>query len=247
MQKVVLLRVGIDSGSGGMQGPLFSNGSFEFVPIPDESDHKNTRRGNQAIPTYGNTLGKYKRKLIEYFPERRQNKYRDHPIHHDPEFDSFTYGDPTPPKAGLRNLESGDLLVFYAGLQGWGNYKCEPGLYIIGYFEVLIAGRVKDFTQREIRTIFGKNAHVRDERRFKKDKATLILVKGSKKSRLLKKAVLISEVGRDCKGRPLKILSKKMQSVFGGFDGHLSIQRSPPRWVYPAFVDRAAQFVWRLR
>jgi len=247
MKKVVLLRVGIDSGSGEMQGPLFSNGSFEFVPIPDESDNKNKQRGNQAIPTYGNTLGKCKRKLIEYFPERRKKKYRDHPIHQDPEFATCTYGDPTRLKAGLRNLEPGDLLVFYAGLQGWGNFKSDPGLYIIGYFEVLNAGKVENFPKREIRTVFGKNAHVRDERRFKKDKATLVLVKGSKKSRLLKKAVLISEIGRDCKGAPLKILSKKMQAVFGDFDGHLSIQRSPPRWVYPAFVDRAAQFVRRLR
>ena len=247
MKKVVLLRVGIDSDSGGIQGPLFRIGSFDFVPIPDDSDYKNKRRVNQVIATYGNTLGIHKRRLIEYFPERRQNKYRDHPIHQDPEFDTFTYGDPTRPKAGLRKLEPGDLLVFYAGLEGWGGFKSEPGLYIIGYFEVLKAGRMVDFAKREIQTVFGKNAHVKNERRFKKDKATLVLVKGSKKSRLLKKAVLISEPGKDCKGRPLKVLSKKMQAVFGNFDGKISIQRSPPRWVYPAFVDRAAQFVKRLR
>ena len=35
MTKAVLLRVGIDSGRGGIQGPLFKNGSFEFVCIPD--------------------------------------------------------------------------------------------------------------------------------------------------------------------------------------------------------------------
>jgi hypothetical protein len=35
--KVALLRVGIDSGTGGMQGPIFQDGSFEFVPIPDVS------------------------------------------------------------------------------------------------------------------------------------------------------------------------------------------------------------------
>lgn len=245
--KVVLLRVGIDSDSGGMQGPLFGNGSFEFVPIPVESDYKNRRRGHQTISTYGNTLGNYKRRLIDYFPERRQNKYRDQPIHQDPEFGTCTYGDPTRPKARLRNLGPGDLLVFYAGLEGWGDCKAEPGLYIIGYFEVLKAGRVEKFAKREIQTVFGKNAHVKDERRFTKDKATLVLVKGSKKSRLLKKAVLISETGSNCKGQPLKILSKKMQSVFGHFNGHVSIQRSPPRWVYPAFVDRAAQFVRRLR
>ena len=33
--QVVLLRVGIDTGSGGILGPLFSDGSFEYIPIPD--------------------------------------------------------------------------------------------------------------------------------------------------------------------------------------------------------------------
>ncbi len=240
MGKVVLLRVGIDSGSGGMQGPLFRNGSFEFVPIPDTVNHSEKR-------TYGNTMGKHGEKLIEYFPDRLKNKCRDQPIHSDPEFDSFTYGDPTSLKARLRELELGDLLVFYAGLEGSGGFKSKAGLYIVGYLDIQKAGRVKNFTKSEMATFFRKNAHVYDKKRFNHDKETLVLVKGTKKSRLLKKAVLISEIGQDCKGRPLKILSKKMQSVFGNFDGHLSIQRSSPRWVYPAFVERAAQFVRNLR
>ena len=33
--QVVLLRVGIDTGSGGIHGPLFADGSFEYIPIPD--------------------------------------------------------------------------------------------------------------------------------------------------------------------------------------------------------------------
>lgn len=35
--KVALLRVGIDSGSGGMDGPLFADGTFEYLPIPDST------------------------------------------------------------------------------------------------------------------------------------------------------------------------------------------------------------------
>jgi hypothetical protein len=33
--KALLLRVGIDKGSGGIYGPIFDDGSFEFVPIPE--------------------------------------------------------------------------------------------------------------------------------------------------------------------------------------------------------------------
>jgi hypothetical protein len=67
--QVVLLRVGIDSGSGGIQGPLFKDGSFEFIPIVDG-------RG-ECQDTYGNTTGVHGRKLLDYFPDRLRGKRRD--------------------------------------------------------------------------------------------------------------------------------------------------------------------------
>jgi hypothetical protein len=33
---VVLLRVGVDEGAGGIQGPLLEDGTFEYIPIPDD-------------------------------------------------------------------------------------------------------------------------------------------------------------------------------------------------------------------
>ena len=33
--QVVLLRVGINTGCGGINGALFKDGSFEYIPIPD--------------------------------------------------------------------------------------------------------------------------------------------------------------------------------------------------------------------
>src|ERR1700733_13374697 len=44
---VALLRVGVDSGCGGIQGPVFATGDFEFIPIPDDR--------MLDIRTYGNT------------------------------------------------------------------------------------------------------------------------------------------------------------------------------------------------
>jgi hypothetical protein len=32
---VVLLRIGIDTGSGGIHAPLFADRTFEYIPIPD--------------------------------------------------------------------------------------------------------------------------------------------------------------------------------------------------------------------
>ena len=154
---IVLLRIGIDTGCGGIHGPLFADGTFEYVPIPD--GHAIDER------TYGNTLARHGRKLIDYFPASMRNRMADQPMHVDPEFDTFTYGDPTTPKAGLRHLRPGDLLVFYCGLRGW-DFASVPALYIMGFFEVERAGKATEFTASELDLLFSRNFHVRHRRVF---------------------------------------------------------------------------------
>lgn len=232
--KIAMLRIGADSGSGNIQGPLFKDGSFDFVPIPDKKNIDERK--------YGNTRSLKERKLVEYFPEARRHKIADQSIHFDPEFATFTYGDPTRPKAGLRHLEKGDMLIFYCGLKGW-DHKSEPALYLMGYFEVLAAGKADTFGDNETRRMFAKNFHVRHKQVFECQKANLVLIKGSERSRVLKKAVCISVMGRNRAGQPLKVLSPEMQTIFGTFNGRLSFQRSPPRWVDLAHVNRAAEFM----
>jgi hypothetical protein len=172
---MVLLRVGIDSGSGGMDGPLFADGAFEFVPIPDvkELDER----------TYGNQMSRAGNPLSDFFPAARQAAMRLKSMHLDPEFASFTYGDPTRPKARLRDLAAGDLLMFYAGLRG---YRCDvpPGLYMIGYFEVAFAGIARNLTEEQTRAC-SDNFHVRHESVFLDQRDRLVLVKGGAGSRLL--------------------------------------------------------------
>ena len=232
--KIAMVRIGIDTGSGGMHGPLFQDGSFEYIPIPDGF--------GIGERTYGSTTGIHGKKLVEYFPQARKAKIADQAIHFDPEFDTFTYGDPTPPKAGLRHLQQGDMLVFYCGLEGW-DFKSSPALYLMGYFEILTAIKAGDFSDRDRQCLFGKNYHIKHPDIYQRQKGDLVLVKGSSESRLLKKAVCISEIGSDSLGRPLKVLSTAMQKIFGGFDGKISFQRSPTRWVKPSHVDQAAKFV----
>jgi len=230
---MALLRVGIDSGSGGMDGPLFVDGTFEFVPIPDSTGLDDR--------TYGSHMGRGGRPLSDFFPAPRQSVMHSQSMHMDPEFVSFTYGDPTSPKAGLRRLVEGDLLVFYAGLRGFG---CDlpSGLYLIGYFEVAFAGLARDLTEEQVH-MCGHNFHVRHQSVFLRQRDRLVLVKGGSGSRLLTKAVKISALGQDRAGKPLKVLSAEMQQVFGGFDGKLSFQRSPTRWVAKGHTSGAADFV----
>jgi hypothetical protein len=134
------------------------------------------------------------------------------------------------------------MLIFYCGLEGW-DFKSWPALYLMGYFEILAAGKTTDFSSKELETLFGENYHVKHHDIFERQKKELILIKGSSKSRLLNKAVCISEIGHDRLGRPLKVISTKMQKIFGDFDGKISFQRSPTRWVKSSYVKRAAEFV----
>jgi hypothetical protein len=237
------LRVGIDAGCGGIQGPLFEDGTFEFICIPD--------RKQVSVHTYGNLVGRNGRPVVGYFPETRRERMAAQHVHVDPEFETFTYGDPTPPKRSLRHLQPGDFLVFYCGLQEWDarrgwNGDRRPALYLAGYFEVTLAGMAGDFDRKVLRTEFANNFHVRYPAVFKRQKDDLALVKGGSGSRLFRKAHQISAEGRDRAGKPLKVLSLAMQKVFGSFGGHVSIQRSPPRWVESVFVDRAVGFLKEL-
>jgi hypothetical protein len=95
-------------------------------------------------------------------------------------------------------------------------------------------------------TMHGNNFHVRYRSVFEQQEDALVLVKGGPGSRLFQKACCISEEGQDRAGKPLKVLSRKMQKVFGDFGGHVSIQRSPPRWGEPRFVDKAMEYIGEL-
>jgi hypothetical protein len=48
---IAMIRVGVDAGCGGIQGPLFKDGSFEFIPIPENC---------KLVPkhTFGNLMGR---------------------------------------------------------------------------------------------------------------------------------------------------------------------------------------------
>jgi Nucleotide modification associated domain 3 len=225
-KQVVLLRVGIDSGCGGIQGPLFKDGTFDFVCIPDNK--------RISVHTYGNMIGRDGRPHADYFAGSRRMVMSEQHVHVDPEFETFTYGDPTTPKRSLQYLRAGDLLVFYCGLQKWDadcgwDREHRPALYLAGFFEVALAGMAVEFDKKMLQAEFTNNFHVRYPTVFKKQKDDLVLVKGGAGSRMFQKAHQISTESKDRAGKPLKVLSPKMQMVFGDFGGHVSIQRSPPR------------------
>jgi hypothetical protein len=236
---VALLRVGIDSNqnTGGIHGPLFEDGSFEFIPIMDE--YRVDKR------TYGDTNGQCNpnKHLIEYFPQQRRDKMKDIPIHFDPEFESYTYGR-TSAGGTLGGLGQGDMLIFYCGLQGCDGFQSEPALYLMGYFEVEVAGRATDFKNRDLRNLFGKNFHIMHQEVYEREREKLVLVKGyppgsnGRASRLLKRAIRISAEGNNCRGS----LSIEMQNIFGNFNGKICFWRGL-HWVDEDHVESAVNFV----
>ena len=235
--KIVLLRVGIDTGCGGIHSPLFKDGTFEFVPIPDDRSLDDR--------TYGNTIGRHGRALLEYFPNQRRPFMADRSIHVDPEFTTFTYGDPTTPTRRLRELEPGDLLVLYAGLEGW-DFQMDPALYLIGFFEVEVAGIASEIDDAMLRP-FANNFHVRHGDLFREQRHTLVLVRGTHCSRLFRKAYKLGQTERLSSGKPWQIISADMAKIFGRFGGIGSIQRSNPRWVDRDHIDSANKFIRSLR
>lgn len=241
---IAMIRVGVDAGCGGIQGPLFRGGSFEFIPIPENRDMTSKH-------TFGSLIGRQKKPLSDYFPSRRRDSIAVRGVHCDPDWATFTYGDYTgSPKSSLQELKKGDFLIFTCGLQGW-NFHCEPAIYLIGYFRVATAGRYSDFTRSEIKSLFGNNDHVwrinHKQEAIAENCSELLLVKGTSGSRLLKKAVRLSITSKDKSGKPLKVLSPRMQKIMGDFGGHISIQRSPARWIDPQYVERTATFLRSLK
>jgi len=116
----------------------------------------------------------------------------------------------------------------------------------MGYFEIAKAGIASEMGDQLVRREFFENFHVRHSTVYRDDRDALVLVKGGRESRLLKQAVLISEMGVDRNGTPLKVLSHEMRRIFGDFGGKVAIQRSPPRWVRPESVRSATDFVQSL-
>ena len=221
--KALLLRVGIDRGCGGALAPLFADGSFEYIPIPERRESSETR-------TFGNTVGIHAHPLSTYnLPKKLEHTT----MHVDPEFETFTYGDPSIKRTYLLKLESGDLLVFYAGLHPW-DYDGEDALYIIGYFTVqtiIDMRRLSEDEREDIRRRYPNNAHVK--RRHDDD--AVIVIGDPTTSRRLDRAVRISVKRPDRRGRPMHAVSEEIARTLGiaGF-----IQQSvPPRMITAAYIS----------
>lgn len=208
--KILLLRVGIDMGSGGALAPVFPDGTFEYVPIPEDPDRLSPRS-----VYYRNLKARHGGSLVQYVPPR----YREAAAHYDPEFETFTYGDPTRNKrAQLLRLGKGDMLVFYAGLRPAG-FQGQSRLYIIGYFAVAAvesAFNAKVWPPKD-RPHLLRNAHLK---RNLRDDGLVVVCGNPRTSKLLDRAIAISDAAQRATPE-----AKERLGIHG------SLMRAIGRWV----------------
>jgi len=228
--KGLLLRVGIDTGSGGCAAPIFEDNSFEFIPIPEISATSEKR-------VYINMVGRNGNKIVDLVPNKI--KYS-HP-HYDPEFETFTYGDPTKIKRNqLSELIPGDLQIFYAGLKREAS-EDKSRLFVIGYFDV---EEIYDFQKIQkpnydsVFRMMPNNAHSKIYFGLKKlnvafSDEDLVIVRGkSKSSKLVMKPLLLGDGNN-------KILPE-LEPIFG-YDG--SLQRAVGHWIRGEYTHKVEKWL----
>jgi hypothetical protein len=171
MARAVAINVGANTNEPGFRGPIYPDGSFAFVPIPESKPAADP-------PTYADL------DLDFEMPDA----VADVPVHLDPEFaeypgcSAYTYGDPYGVKARpLLALEQGDYVLFYAtldrqdfpGAGGRATRGHQPdwitpgwGAYLVGQFRLArepVDGDSFPDLEPPVRDRFSNNAHVRRE------------------------------------------------------------------------------------
>ena len=205
MGRIFLANVGANS-SHSFTSPIFEDGTFEFLPIPE-----NPLIEGQHVVQY-RTIKPYNihiSNLLQFVPMKLWGT----PAHNDPEFETFTYGDncSTNPRAsGLKALNPGDNLFFLTNLRSWkdGEATSTHGFYLIGFLEVEeVLREVISRPSTQILKRFGKNAHVRRGLSNRKLWDLFWVFKGSDRSRRFNKAIPItreisSKIFVDAQGYP---------------------------------------------
>ena len=156
---VFLANVGANS-SHRFLSPLFDDGSFEFITIPEEP----LAAGPHSV-RYRDLRSHYdsSESLARWVPDR----LLDMATHFDPEFGTNTYGDNcewSPRAFGLKEVRTGDLIFFLVRLALWtgGRFTGETGFFLIGFIEVESVFRAPaDPTEAASPPRYAGNAHVR--------------------------------------------------------------------------------------
>lgn len=161
LERLALVNIGgNDSERSCGRGPIFFDGTFKYIPIPEKEEK--LKDVTFRFPKYSD-LG-----IENYVKDEFKRSY----VHIDPNFHEMTYGHA---KRGfgyetiLKNLNRGDILAFYATLDYFDKEKRPKydwinktwGTYIIGAFTISGVYSQKNFLKLpyEQRSQFVSNPH----------------------------------------------------------------------------------------
>jgi len=223
-----LLRVGADST---FYSHKFSDRSYIFIPIPDDERNLIIER---AITYQDYTWNK--QPVPDYLLQRIARQY----VHNDPEFKTFTYGSPkcNQDGSGEKNyktlakiMKKGDMLTFYAAFTS--NGRDIEGYYFFAYF--IVDRTIKYCNPDELKE--EDRDRVRGNHHFIHRLPNQVIVNGDFRSRVLKRAVLLSS-RNDREGsnyRPCQLV----RNLLGGYKK--SMNRSSIRNI-PIDESKITQF-----
>ena len=229
----VLVRVGVDASYGHWNAPVCSeSGRFVYVPIPEKLGTPFNPGLERSYLEIVPSLERFSADLGAniQFPAGLQ----EHPMHLDPDFKTLTYGDQGARRgARMRDMKSGDLVVFYGGFRPIKPCKHRLIYALLGLYVVDEVVRADDVHESR----WGENAHTR---KLKRGTPDIVVRAKPRVSGRLENCITIGE-WRDRAYRVTPELLKK----WGGLsvqDGY--IQRSA---VPPAFSDPDRFYSWFLR
>ncbi|PSP78102.1 hypothetical protein BRC81_08630 [Halobacteriales archaeon QS_1_68_20] len=166
MPRSVAINVGANTSLPGLRGPIYPDGRFTYLPIPEREPTA------EPVPTYADLAAE----LDLPFPIPED--LADRQVHLDPSFreyplcESTTYGDEHGVKAGpISELAAGDYLLFYATLSTVETSDREwitPdwGVYLIGAIRLaddpVTGEQYRDLPPAE-RERYADNAHCKRE------------------------------------------------------------------------------------
>ena len=203
--RIFLSNIGANS-SHRYFSPLFPDGTFELLPIPDspsEAGPYSVKLADVPLRNPANGVA------TDWIPERLHGLA----AHYDPEFDTLTYGDNCERGAravALKKASPGDLILFLARLQPYSGHEPqgEAAFFLIGMLEIeSILASVHERPSPEELARFGGNAHVLKGRNDPKNWDGFWVFAGTPRSSRFERAVpfdraLCDDVMRTADGEP---------------------------------------------
>ena len=250
---VVLAGVGADTTNLGTVAPLYPDGRFEYVPIPEkvpETDEP-LDLGSWTLRYDDRTAADLTTRIVPNPADGTPVTGTDldrWPLHHDPNFEALTYGEHRPGYVDrLTRLDSGDVVGFYAGLREPDGERIHR--YLIGYVTVqdvtVLSPEAQPAERADLLAEHPDNAHAKraiDGQPYYDDRA-VVIVDGTTPGGLFERDPIRMSEYRTLDGnvRAQYYLRESFEREFEVVEGRRNMQFKPAYLcdlAGEAFVDR---------